>query len=135
QPELFYPLQLDQVRCGLSTCSIGRILSYHTSLSSTMLVAHQLVRQAPSLASCSGTVVVAEEQTAGRGRLQRRWEAPPGRGLLTSIILAAEHLPDEPAQLPMITGLSALEALRETAPVLARHLWLKWPNDLLIVGD
>jgi BirA family biotin operon repressor/biotin-[acetyl-CoA-carboxylase] ligase len=80
-------------------------------------------------------VVVTEEQTAGRGRLQRRWEAPPGRALLTGIVAAPPLLPAEPAQLSMIAGLAALETVRAAVPMLARHLWLKWPNDLLIVGD
>lgn len=100
-----------------------------------MTIAHQTVRQATSPAECAGVIVVAEEQTAGRGRLQRRWDAPPGRALLTSVIVAPPLLPAEPAQLSMIAGLAALEALRAAVPVLARHLWLKWPNDLLIVGD
>ena len=63
---------------------VGHTIDYHHSIPSTMPLAHQLATQA---ATRSGTLVVADEQTAGRGRLDRRWEAPPGQALLVSIIL------------------------------------------------
>jgi len=100
-----------------------------------MNFARHLVQEAVSPKTCSGTVIIAEEQTAGRGRLQRRWESPAGRSLLTSTIVAAPHLPADTMQMPMIAGLAMLDALRHVTPVLARQLWLKWPNDLIVVGD
>jgi len=65
--------------------------------------------------------VVAEEQTAGRGRLDRRWEAPPGSALLASFVVAAHRLASVAA------GVAAAEACGP--PVR-----LKWPNDLLLEG-
>lgn len=73
-----------------------------------------------------GTVVVAEEQTAGRGRLERRWHSAPGAGLYFSAVL--EH--PEPA--PIVTlalGLAVQEAIQQTAGV---DCDIRWPNDLLI---
>ncbi|MFZ1756343.1 MAG: biotin--[acetyl-CoA-carboxylase] ligase, partial [Caldilineaceae bacterium] len=80
-------------------------------------------------------VVVADEQTAGRGRLDRRWETPPGRALLVSLLVAGQHLPDRPAQLPMIAGLAVLDAVRAICPAPndADMFHLKWPNDLVAV--
>jgi BirA family transcriptional regulator, biotin operon repressor / biotin---[acetyl-CoA-carboxylase] ligase len=128
-------LQVEQIQRALQTSPIGHKIIYHPQVPSTMSVAHQWVQQASASVDCAGVIIVAEEQTAGRGRLQRRWEAPPGRALLTSIIVTTPLLPFEPAQLSMIAGLAMLETLRAAVPMLARHLWLKWPNDLLIIGD
>jgi BirA family biotin operon repressor/biotin-[acetyl-CoA-carboxylase] ligase len=68
-----------------------------------------------------GSVVVAEHQTAGRGRLDRRWEAPPGTALLASFVL-----PPNPV-LSLAAGVAAAEAC-------GGDVRLKWPNDLLIRG-
>jgi BirA family biotin operon repressor/biotin-[acetyl-CoA-carboxylase] ligase len=76
-----------------------------------------------------GTVVVAEQQTAGRGRQGRAWSAPPGRALTLSALvrLAAAEL--EP--LPLAVALAVCEACEELAPVRCR---IKWPNDVWIDG-
>jgi BirA family transcriptional regulator, biotin operon repressor / biotin---[acetyl-CoA-carboxylase] ligase len=135
-PHLLYrPLQVDWVQQALQASPIGHKIVYYPQATSTMPIAHGWVQQASTPVDCAGVLIVAEEQTAGRGRLHRPWQAPPGRALLTSIIVTPPLLPVEPAQLSMIAGLAALETLRAAVPMLARHLWLKWPNDLLIVGD
>jgi len=75
------------------------------------------------------SVLAAAHQTAGRGRLDRRWEAPPGANLLVSLLLL-----DPPAALHEVTqrvALAAAVAARRLADVDAR---LKWPNDLLVDG-
>src|SRR5258707_11137636 len=68
-----------------------------------------------------GSVVVADHQTAGRGRLAHRWEAPPGTALLVSFVLAPNPL------LSLAAGVAAAEAC-------GRGVRLKWPNDLLLDG-
>lgn len=68
-----------------------------------------------------GSVVVAEHQTAGRGRLDRRWESPPGTALLVSFVLPPNPL------LSLAAGVAAAEACGD-------HVRLKWPNDLLLRG-
>jgi BirA family biotin operon repressor/biotin-[acetyl-CoA-carboxylase] ligase len=80
----------------------------------------------------SGSVVVAEEQVAGRGRRQRRWETPYGVALLTSILLCGRHLPARASHLPMLAGVAAVRAIAQVEPELAPRLALKWPNDVLI---
>jgi BirA family transcriptional regulator, biotin operon repressor / biotin---[acetyl-CoA-carboxylase] ligase len=80
------------------------------SVTSTQDVARQLP---------IGSIVVADHQTAGRGRLERRWEAPPGSALLASFVLARNPL------LSLAAGVAAAEACGEAVR-------LKWPNDLLL---
>lgn len=129
-------LHIDAVRLALRGETFGHQIEYMASTPSTMTVAHRLVQQAEDAGhSCAGIVVVTDEQTAGRGRLARQWDAPAGRALLTSIVVAPPLLPIDVAQLPMIAGIAVLDALRSTVPVLARQFRLKWPNDVVIVGD
>jgi BirA family biotin operon repressor/biotin-[acetyl-CoA-carboxylase] ligase len=68
-----------------------------------------------------GSIVLADHQTAGRGRLDHRWETPPGTALLVSFVLAANP------QLSLAAGVAAAEAC-------GQGVRLKWPNDLLLGG-
>ena len=77
----------------------------------------------------SGTVVTAEEQTAGRGRRGRTWSAPPGKALLYSAIL--RPLGREHGLLPLAVPLAVCEAVESLAPVRCA---VKWPNDVWIEG-
>jgi BirA family biotin operon repressor/biotin-[acetyl-CoA-carboxylase] ligase len=79
----------------------------------------------------AGLVAVADFQTAGRGRLDRRWEAPPGSCLLTSILLR-EPLPAD--ELHLATAAVALAAAAAIASLSGREPEIKWPNDLLFDG-
>lgn len=76
-----------------------------------------------------GLVVVADHQTAGRGRLQRRWESPPGANLLASVLLRPDCAPDDLHLCTTAVALAAADACREVAGVDATF---KWPNDLLV---
>ncbi len=78
-----------------------------------------------------GLVAVADHQSAGRGRLDRRWEAAPGAALLASVLLRPVLEPGALHLATALVALSALEACRRTAGVDAG---IKWPNDL-VVGD
>ncbi|GGL52590.1 biotin--[acetyl-CoA-carboxylase] ligase [Planomonospora parontospora] len=76
-----------------------------------------------------GTVVIAESQAAGRGRLGRVWSAPPRAGLTFSMLLRPDPSPARQGWLPLLVGLAAASAVRRVAEVDVR---LKWPNDLLV---
>jgi len=78
-----------------------------------------------------GLVAVADHQTAGRGRLGRPWEAPPGTSLLVSVLLRPVLEPDH---LYLCTGLVALAAADACTQVAGVEPGLKWPNDL-VIGD
>ena len=75
------------------------------------------------------TVLVAAHQTAGRGRLDRTWEAPPGANLLTSILFT--DVPEQPGDLTRAVGIAAIDAVAAVTGLAAR---LKWPNDVLLDG-
>ena len=78
------------------------------------------------------TALRADHQTAGRGRLDRRWTAPPGSNLLVSICLLDP--PDPPTLVTQRLGVAAVRAVVDSAPALAGRVGLKWPNDVLLDG-
>lgn len=92
---------------------------------STNAVVAERARQGES----AGLVVVAEAQTAGRGRLDRTWTSPPRAGLTFSVLLRPDLPPGQWPWLPLWGGLAVAEALRERAGVEAE---LKWPNDVVL---
>jgi BirA family biotin operon repressor/biotin-[acetyl-CoA-carboxylase] ligase len=82
--------------------------------------------------AAEGLVAVAEHQTAGRGRLDRRWESPPGANLLASVLLRPGCTADD---LHLCSGAVALAAADACAGVADVEPVLKWPNDLLVGGS
>ncbi len=95
------------------------------SLPSTQDEVHRLgAADAPS-----GAVVLAEEQTAGRGRQGRVWHSPAGGGVWMSVLLRPSR-PPEGGALAIRAGLAAVAALREVAP--GAPAFLRWPNDLVV---
>ena len=77
------------------------------------------------------TVVVADEQTAGRGRRGDTWSSPRGCGLWMSVVLPAS-VSRGLAHLPLLLGLATAEAIEVAAPTT--KVWVKWPNDLWVRG-
>jgi BirA family biotin operon repressor/biotin-[acetyl-CoA-carboxylase] ligase len=80
-----------------------------------------------------GLLVLADEQTAGRGRQGRPWHAPPGTSLMGSLLLRPRVDPTLLPLLPLLIGLVLAEACDESTP--DAELRLKWPNDLLADGS
>ena len=114
------------VAAALTTRRLGRTYRYAAELDSTN---DQMKRWAAEGAP-HGAVWLADFQLAGRGRLDRRWDAPPGTSLLLSVLLRPTGWPAERgAWLTMLAGLAAAEAVEAVAKLPAR---LKWPNDVLI---
>ena len=77
-----------------------------------------------------GAVLVAGHQTAGRGRLDRRWEAPPGSSLLCSVLVRPSLPPEDRHLLTMAMGVAAAQAVAATSGVSPL---VKWPNDLVVL--
>ena len=92
---------------------------------------NSVVAQAAAGGASAGLVVVAEEQTAGRGRLDRSWQAPPRSAVLLSVLLRPAVPPATLPMLSLLTGVAAVEAVRSVAELPAV---LKWPNDVLVGG-
>jgi BirA family transcriptional regulator, biotin operon repressor / biotin---[acetyl-CoA-carboxylase] ligase len=101
----------------------GRPYLYVASCRSTQRL---LAQDAPE-----GAVAVADEQTEGRGRLGRRWEAPPGTSLLLSLVLRPDVAPEQLPTLSPAAGRACAEAI---TAVTGLELAVKFPNDVL-VGD
>jgi BirA family biotin operon repressor/biotin-[acetyl-CoA-carboxylase] ligase len=123
------PLDRTRITHALAGCAIGHTVLYYESVASTMPIAQEIARRTES---SSGTIVVAEEQSAGRGRLARQWRAPARQALLTSIVLQPPHLPAEPGHLPMLAGLAVVNALNALPLTNGIQTGLKWPNDILL---
>jgi BirA family biotin operon repressor/biotin-[acetyl-CoA-carboxylase] ligase len=94
---------------------------------STQRVARELAREGAT----EGTAVVAEEQTAGRGRLGRTWHSPPGENLYCSIVLRPPLAPAEVPQIALVAGVAVAAAVEEAT---GRRPAIKWPNDVLLEG-
>jgi len=110
------------------TARIGRRVLVYDELGSTNAHAAALPGDAAAL---DGLVVVAENQTAGRGRFGRVWRSRPGGALLLSVVLAPPAELRRPSILTAWAAVAVGEAVRELAGVQAR---IKWPNDLLVRG-
>ncbi|MGH7896077.1 MAG: biotin--[acetyl-CoA-carboxylase] ligase [Candidatus Binatia bacterium] len=104
-----------------------RRIEWHAEVDSTQRVARDLARAG----AAEGTTVVAETQSAGRGRLGRAWHSPPGLNVYSSVVLRPALAPTVVPQIALVVGLAVATAVRETtglAPLL------KWPNDVLLGG-
>jgi BirA family biotin operon repressor/biotin-[acetyl-CoA-carboxylase] ligase len=116
-----------EVLQGLKTRRFTGPVHHFETLNSTNDLAKELAAQgAPE-----GTMVVAETQTGGRGRLGREWDSPPGVGLYVSLVLRP-MLP--PMELPQITLTTAVAVVRAVRRVAGLAPGIKWPNDLLVNG-
>ena len=117
-------LNQETIEKGLETSFIGRkIFAFH-SLQSTNETAKQIARNGAE----EGSLVIAEVQTAGRGRHGRSWFSPEG-GLWFSLILTPRIPPQRIPILSLITALSVVEAIQKTVSLLST---IRWPNDILI---
>jgi BirA family biotin operon repressor/biotin-[acetyl-CoA-carboxylase] ligase len=111
-------------------------VEHHDAISSTNARARERARSGEfGRASASGVVVLADEQTGGRGRLDRKWVSPPG-GVWMSVLLRPD-LP--PARTPLLTLAAAVATARALDGVVSdtggSSIGLKWPNDVLVVDD
>jgi BirA family biotin operon repressor/biotin-[acetyl-CoA-carboxylase] ligase len=118
------------LQAGLRTRQVGRTVHLFYVADSTNLVASRLAQDgAPH-----GTVIVAERQTSGRGRLGRSWFSPAGQGLYCSILLRTDSVTSLARRLswvPLVSGMATARAIQQTTGLDVR---LKWPNDLEL-GD
>jgi len=102
---------------------IGWRVHYYDEVDSTQRIAAEFASQG----AAQGTVVIAELQNAGRGRMGRQWHSPPGVNLYATIILRPAMPLNEVPRLSLVAGVAAAEALETVAP---GRVTLKWPNDV-----
>ncbi|OPY11414.1 MAG: Bifunctional ligase/repressor BirA [Syntrophus sp. PtaU1.Bin005] len=106
---------------------IGRTVHVYPEIDSTNSAAFSLGHSGAE----EGTVVIADSQSQGRGRLRRPWQSPPGRNLYTSILLKPPIEPAVAPQLTLLAGVAVADLLSTYCPGSIR---LKWPNDVQIEG-
>ncbi|AEP02159.1 MAG: biotin--[acetyl-CoA-carboxylase] ligase [Weizmannia coagulans] len=117
----------NEIRYGLGTKRLARNIHYRETIDSTQRLAHQLVQE-----GCpDGTLVIAEQQTGGRGRLRRSWYSPKYTGIWMSIVLRPDLPPQMAPPFTLIAAVAVAQAIEETAGIVPE---IKWPNDLLIGG-
>ncbi|MHC1570255.1 MAG: biotin--[acetyl-CoA-carboxylase] ligase [Methermicoccaceae archaeon] len=114
------------IKRGLRTSVVGKKMLHFFEISSTNSVARQIASQ---FVDTDGTVVVAECQTGGKGRINRPWVSPLG-GVWLSIILKPNVSPNETVQLTYVTAVSVAKTLK----TFGLDAKIKWPNDVLIGG-
>ena len=115
------------IRPELDENEIGHNIIHYFRVGSTNDVALQLASQD----SPHGTVVVAEEQSSGRGRLGRTWYSERSSGIYTSVILRPPLAPSAAPVLTLMAGVAVQQALESTTGL---SIDIRWPNDLLVKG-
>ena len=114
-----------EIARNLNTKFVGKKIHYFDYLSSTMDTAMQLGMEG----AATGTLVLAEAQVKGRGRLGRSWSSPKYKGIYLSLILRPKILP---AACPILTLMSAVSICEAVKHTLDLDVQIKWPNDLLM---
>ena len=118
----------EKIAAQLSTEIFGKNTIYFKQITST----NDYLKKILTDDTPEGTLILAEEQTAGRGRFDRRWIAPPRSSLLTSLLFRPDFLPPNRAQLlTMVCALAVTDAIAEQTGITAG---LKWPNDVIFGG-
>lgn len=112
---------------GLETDRFGRNIRHYESLGSTQKTAQQLAYEGEP----EGTLVIAEEQTTGRGRLGRLWHSLSGKGIWMSIIVRPDLPPQKAPQFTLLTAVAAARSIEHVTGITPE---IKWPNDVLING-
>lgn len=115
----------NEIQLGLQTKTLGKTIHYEESVETTQKIAHTLANEgAPE-----GTLVVAEEQLGGKGRLMRNWYSPKYSGIWMSLILRPSIPFQQAPQLTLIAAVAVVQAIEHTTDLKPQ---IKWPNDILI---
>ncbi len=119
-------LSIEEIRNALSKGShkIGSNLLFYKTVASTNALCVEMAHKG----SKEGLVIIADEQTSGRGRLGRTWVSPAGKNLYMSILLIPPIAPRDATILTLMSGVACCIALRK---LLLIPIHLKWPNDLI----
>ena len=121
------PLLPESIRPHLQSRLLGKTIHHFQETGSTNDVARQLAEESAP----EGTLVLAEKQTEGRGRLGRSWLSERGAGIYASILFRPTLKPRDAAILTLVAAVAAAEAIEQTCRLNAD---IKWPNDLLLSG-
>jgi len=124
RPDILLP---QEIQNNLSTSYIGKNIYYFPELESTNIMAKEKALLGAKKIN-EGTVIIAEEQSAGKGRLGRKWFSPRG-GIWLSIILFPQLLPSYIPRITLMTAVVLVKAIEICTQIKAQ---IKWPNDILV---
>lgn len=116
-----------EIKHNLKTKVLGQTIFYQDIMESTNSKAKRLASDGAE----EGLLVIADQQSAGKGRLGRIWESPAGTGIWMSLVLKPNISPQYASQLTLIAGLSICEVIKEVTGLEAK---IKWPNDIVVNG-
>ena len=122
-PDLLLP---SEIQTDLKTEIIGKRISYHITTDSTNRIAKALATEGAD----DGTIVIAEEQTGGKGRLGRSFFSPKYKSILMTILLKPKFLPHEAPKCTLMAAVAVANAMME----FDLRPEIKWPNDILYDG-
>lgn len=130
--DMDFSADLTAVAAQLPTRWLGRPLWYRDEVESTNDLLRQMAQAGTAVDPVSGTVLVANYQSHGRGRFARRWQAPAGSSLLFSLLLRPHWRVQRNHWLTMLGSLAVAEAITAETGLAAR---IKWPNDIVLAID
>lgn len=116
-----------EIESKIETNWVGRNIIFHKETSSTNIDAKELAEKGEA----AGTVVVADMQTAGRGRRGRGWVSPAGKDIYMTVVLRPQCRPEKASVLTLVMALAVLKAVSEQIP---QKCSIKWPNDIVVNG-
>lgn len=116
-----------EITAGIATKRLGRTVFFYDATDSTNLCIRRLAQENQP----EGTLAVTELQTAGRGRMGRRWTSAKGTGIWMSLLLRPKMQPKDAPVLTLLAGMAVCRAIRKQTGLMAV---IKWPNDILLNG-
>lgn len=120
-------LTKSEIASRLTTKWAGRSLYCFEEVDSTNIVAKKKAEEG----EIHGTLIVADQQSAGRGRRGRSWESPKGKDIYMTILLKPEFTPDKASMLTLVMALAVTKGIQE---VTSLPCSIKWPNDIVVNG-
>ena len=114
-----------EIKSRMNTRWAGREVYFYEEIDSTNTQAKRLAEEG----AVSGTLVVSDCQTKGKGRRGRVWESPKGTALYMTLMIRPQIRPERASMLTLVIGLSVVQAIRN---VLKVEVGIKWPNDVVL---
>lgn len=118
-------MDADRISKLIDTARFGQNIEYLYEIDSTNEYAKLIANK-----SLDGTLVVADCQVSGKGRLGRNWNSPHDTGIFMSLIIKDNIKPDKAPMITIIAAMSVLKAVKEYIP----ETYIKWPNDIVVNG-
>ncbi|MGO0061044.1 biotin--[acetyl-CoA-carboxylase] ligase [Brevibacillus fluminis] len=121
-------ISAEQILSGLTTKKIGRQIHAYDTVETTQRLAHEAAAKGAE----EGTIIIADQQKSGKGRMGRPWHSPKGTGIFMSLIIRPDMPLANAPQLTLLTAVAMSKAIEMVVPSV--KVQIKWPNDLFVNG-